>query len=125
MNQILYKCFKEEIKPTKKKKFLIIFIIAIILIICTIIFYIFIKYKLHVNENISKNILNNYKIMTLYSNTIDNYNSEKLLQNDESQPFVIGLIQIEKIGLTYPILSSTNEELLKISPCRFLRTNAK
>ena len=74
MNQILYKCFKEEIKPTKKKKFLIIFIIAIILIICTIIFYIFIKYKLHVNENISKNILNNYKIMTLYSNTIDNYN---------------------------------------------------
>ena len=32
---------------------------------------------------------------------------------------VIGIIQIDKINIEYPILSKTNDELLKISPCKF------
>ena len=32
---------------------------------------------------------------------------------------MIGILQIEKIDLLYPILSTTSDELLNISPCRF------
>lgn len=32
---------------------------------------------------------------------------------------VIGLIEIKKININYPIISSYNDELLKIAPCRF------
>lgn len=32
---------------------------------------------------------------------------------------VIGLIEIKSIGINYPIISSYNDDLLKISPCRF------
>ena len=32
--------------------------------------------------------------------------------------------QINEINLTYPILSTTTDELLKISPCRFARSYA-
>lgn len=31
---------------------------------------------------------------------------------------IIGFIEIPKIGISYPILSETNDELLKIAPCR-------
>ena len=125
MNQILYKCIPEDIKPIQKRKFFYIFIISIILIVLLILVYIFIKYKLLENEKISKKIISNYNIMTLYSDINENNNVNKLLQDNNNQPFVIGLIQIDKINLTYPILSATNDELLKISPCRFARSNAK
>ena len=36
----------------------------------------------------------------------------------EEDPFVIGIIQIEKININYPILSKTSRELLKVSLCR-------
>lgn len=32
---------------------------------------------------------------------------------------VIGLIEIKDIGINYPIISSYNNDLLKIAPCRF------
>lgn len=39
--------------------------------------------------------------------------------NTSLSPFVIGVIEIDKIGLHYPILSYTTEDSLKIAPCRF------
>ena len=126
MNQILYKSVFENNNydiNKNKKKYIIIFVIAIILVTTAILFYIFIKINILKNEKLSKNLLSNYNITTLYSNS-NNYVSEKLL-NEKIDPFVIGLIQIDKISLMYPILSKTDSELLKISPCRFARTNAK
>ena len=70
-------------------------------------------------EKLSRNLVSNFSIMNLYSNTIDNYVSEQLAVESKEEPFVIGLIQIDEIKLTYPILSTTTEELLTISPCRF------
>ena len=32
---------------------------------------------------------------------------------------VIGIIKIDSIKISYPILSKINDDLLKISPCRF------
>lgn len=39
--------------------------------------------------------------------------------NENYNFFVIGIINIPKINIQYPILSDTNDEFLKISACRF------
>lgn len=41
------------------------------------------------------------------------------MSSDTTSPFVIGLIEIDKINLLYPILSTTSDESLNIAPCRF------
>ena len=48
-----------------------------------------------------------------------NYNSTSGSKGNSSDPFVIGIIKIDKIKLDYPILSDVSDELLKIAPCRF------
>lgn len=122
MNQILYKCSfqnNNNSHSNNKKKFIIILILAIFLIFISILIYFFIKYKSYRNEKISKDLVSNFNIMTLYSDSTDNYSATQIVTETKEEPFVIGLIQIDEINLTYPILSTTDEELLKISPCRF------
>ena len=135
MNQILNKTVYEpnNFRLFKnRKRFVVVFVIAIILIIISVACYILIKYNIGQKENFSKTLLSSYNVMTLYSNSSDynaipnnfyNYNSSKnnnkVILNNYNNSFIIGLIQIEKIGIIYPILSTTSDELLKISPCRF------
>ncbi len=104
--------FKKE-----QKKYKIIFFICIIICIISVIIYFFIRYDMQKNDEISKNLANGFSLTTLYSNSISEYSSEKL--EVSPQPFVIGLIQIDKIKLMYPILSETTRELLKLAPCRY------
>lgn len=120
MNQILYKCIFENNNSSnnKKKKFVIILVCSISLIVIATFIYFFTKYELSQNEKLSKDLASNFNIMTLYSNSTNNYTATQIISENE-EPFIIGLIQINKINLTYPILSATSEELLKISPCRF------
>lgn len=103
--------FKQYIKKNKYKiQFIISFFIAILFFIVFALNII----KSSFQEKISKKLLANYKLTTLYQNTPnETFNSEN------SSPFVIGIIKIDKIDLNYPILSQTNEELLKISVCKF------
>ena len=69
--------------------------------------------KSHSQEKISKKLLNNYNLTTLYKTETSSF------QQLSSVPFVIGIIKINKIDLNYPILSETNDDLLKLSVCRF------
>ena len=69
--------------------------------------------KSHSQEKISKKLLNNYNLTTLYQTETSSY------QQLSNIPFVIGIIKIDKIDLNYPILSQTNDDLLKVSVCRF------
>lgn len=123
MNQILYKCnfdnFSNSKNNKEKKKFIIILVCAIVLIFIAVFLYFLIKYNMNKKEKLSKNLVSNFSIMNLYSNTTDNYSSQQIIVENKTEPFVIGLIQIDEIKLTYPILSVTSEELLTISPCRF------
>lgn len=143
MNQILYKSFLDsgnnvKLKSKNKKISLIITITTIILIITSIIFYIVIKINSHSNEKTSKKLISNYNIITLYSNKSNSFNNQNILNNsnnsnndifennisetfnkEQPQPFVIGIIEIDKINISYPILSTVTDDLLKISPCRF------
>jgi LPXTG-site transpeptidase (sortase) family protein len=90
-----------------------IFVIAMLFLINNIISY-------SQKENLSKNLLSSINVTRLYSNEQDYTGTEILEQENtyEEDPFVIGILQIEKINVNYPILSSTSRELLKVSLCR-------
>lgn len=121
MNQILYKCKLENAQNANienKRNFITIFSISISLLTIAILLYFIMKYNFAKNSNISQNIVSNFNIKTLYSDNT-NYNSSLISVEDYSEPFVIGLIEIEKINIVYPILSTSSEDLLKLSPCRF------
>lgn len=121
MNQILENKLLTKSTPLKTsnslKKFKFVLVFSILIIALCIIIYLFSKYNSYKKEKISKSLVTNFGITTLYANN-NNYIATKATNNIE-EPFVIGLLKIDKINLMYPILSNTSEELLKISPCRF------
>ncbi|MBQ6687468.1 MAG: hypothetical protein IJN03_02975 [Bacilli bacterium] len=91
--------------------------------IITIIFiFYFVAYKINVNrqEKLSQELINGFNISSLY-NSSSNYISEKAYYNyDANLSFnIIGIIEIPKINITYPIISQVNDEFLKIAPCKF------
>ena len=131
MNQILY-VKNKKINPFYR--FQLYF--SIIIIIVIVISFIIHKYNIYNKETISKELLYNYSISKLYSNSNSNYDCEfdfdssstsNLVSNyikdlefpAESTENIIGIIQIPKINISYPIFSNLTDELLKISPCRF------
>lgn len=123
MNQILNYNKNEEnnlYKDTEIKKnlFILQFSISILLIFITIIIYFFHLYNIYSKEDISKKLTNNYNISKLYSNT-QNYTSINTYIDNGIEYSVIGLIEIPKINVNYPILSEINDNLLKIAPCKF------
>ncbi len=103
----------------EKKKYKLLFIISVIIAVISLLFLLGNFYQYHQKEKISKELLNKYHLTTLYSDNssyeISELGSDSLIQN----PFVIGMIKIDKINLNYPILSESNDELLRISLCRF------
>lgn len=48
---------------------------------------------------------------------------QKTIAKDGTEYFAIGVVNISKLGINYPILSTTSQELLKISPCKFWGPN--
>ena len=121
MNQILYCKYNNSNKlfNNKKKKnfFRFQLYISIFLFVTIILMYIFYINNMNSKENVSKRLTNNYNISKLYSN--QNYNFINKYTENGVEYSVIGLIEIPKIDLYYPILSETNDKLLKIAPCRF------
>ena len=114
MNQILFRKNYDQKKINKLK----IQLLLSLLIIFSIGIYVFLFYKnLETNEKLSDNLLNTFNIEKLYSSNTQEYNITKF--NSSDNIFIIGIIEIPKIGITYPIFSEVNDDLLKISPCRF------
>ena len=110
MNQILY--FRK-----RNTKYKIQFIISIIIFFISVIILFTNIYKAQKNETISNKLMSSYSVTTLYSSSLnDNIIDSEAIN---SEPFVIGIIKIDKINLNYPIISSTNNDLLDISVCRF------
>lgn len=112
MNQILVtKLNYNEIK--NRKKFLSIFLISIIAIVGLSIYLII--------ENINKK--EESKIAQLYVNLAKVqkvYDTENLVSNEN---IFLGNLIIPKINLEYTIFNNFDEELLKISICKFFGTN--
>lgn len=115
MNQILQTDLNYKNKSNKKLKlFLKLQLYSSIFFIIVVGFVIVnYKYKLYKQEQFSNAILNTYNITKLYSNNT-------YVSDDNSQtPNVLGIIEIPKINIYYPVFSNYDEDLLKISPCRF------
>ena len=120
MNQILYTNKKNNSSIENKIKTNVLklqFIGSIILFLITIIIYFFNITIINNKENASNQIKSNYSISRLYSNN-GNLVDNKVYTKNGSVFTVIGMIEIPKINIYYPIISESNDELLKISPCR-------
>lgn len=113
MNQIL---LTSNIRNKNIKKFKFIFTVSILLFFGLSSYFICYSYFSKKAEEISSNLLTSFNIERLYSSS-QNYTVVKL--NNKGNFFVIGIIEIPKLNIKYPILSNTNDEFLKIAPCRF------
>lgn len=131
MNQILYN--KDDTNKTdntnyntfidtnktiiKNRFFKFQFTISSILILTIIISYLIYSNYKQSKESISQKIVNSYNISRLYGNSLSTDTSNTYEENGTSFT-VIGIIEIPKINISYPILSESSDELLKIAPCR-------
>ncbi len=111
--------------PNKKLKIFLLkitFYISVIIAICTIAYYLYFRYTTKNLEQLSKEISDNLKITKLYTSSSDYYTNsinEDIFFYDDTSFSVIGNIKIDKLNISYPILSSINKDYLKIAPCRF------
>ena len=109
----------------KKSKILllrIIFCISIVILILMILYYLYFKYASYNLEKLSKDISDNLRIKKLYTTSYNynaNYLNEDIFFHEDTSYSVIGNIKIDKLDISYPILSSISKELLKVAPCRF------
>jgi sortase (surface protein transpeptidase) len=129
LNQILYstQIDNKEISKTNrthnKAFFILLFSISTFFIIVALIYFVYEQYNKFVYTNLSKQILNNISITTLYENNNSNYeatriNAETTYKTDSMEFSVIGIIEITSIGINYPIINEFSYELLKIAPCK-------
>ena len=114
MNQIIFdpKRYASNYKKLKSYRVLFIVLLFITFILFSVLFM-----KINKNdiaEQISKKLSSSYSVSTLYSNS-----SNITTVSSSDEPFVIGIIKIDKINLNYSILSISNNDLLDISVCRF------
>ncbi len=101
--------------------FKVMFSIAILGLIIFAIIFVFYIYDITQKDRISENLAKSYSISYLYSNN-PSYSTmqENIMDSSTSKdPFVVGIIKIDKLKLDYPILSEASDELLSIAPCRF------
>lgn len=102
--------------------FKIMLILAITgLVIFSVVLAIYI-YDFLQKDKLSENLAKSFSISYLYSNNSSYSTSlNKNVNNysNSSNPFVIGIIKIDKLKIDYPILSEVSDELLEIGPCRF------
>ena len=114
MNQIL----ETKLKKFKNKHifFRIQFTISVFLIIAFVIVLILHFNSYNNKEKISSDISSNYNLYKLYSESLN----ETLTDNE-----ILGIIDIPKINIKYPVFSKFDDELLKISPCKFYGKSPK
>lgn len=104
-------------KAKLKHIFIIQFICSIIILLIFLGVYLFKINNIRKKEKLSKQLLNSFNISNLYNTNIT-YEINKL--SSSKFPFsVIGIIQIDKLKISYPILSDINDDFLEISPCKF------
>lgn len=100
--------------------FKVLFFLAFLGLFCFTVVFVYYIYDVNKRDNLSKELATTYSISYLYSDSPSyNTNLSSSASSKSNEPFVIGIIKIDKLKLNYPILSESSEELLKIAPCRF------
>lgn len=128
MNQILQtylnnKSYKSKIKNNLKIQ-LYFSVLLIAFIIGT---FIYKSINISKQEKYSKQILENYNIIRIYSNLSysNTENNTSIIENNANseKENILGTINIPKLNIQYPVFSNFDNELLKISLCRFFGPN--
>ena len=118
-NQIDDSSFFNNENIHRKKFFKMQFVILIIILVSTFMYYLYFRYDLYTSEKLAKNIKNNFEITKIYGNNSD-YNVTHLNTESTDNSFsIIGIIDINKLNISYPKINDINQDLLKISPSRF------
>ena len=120
MNQILTPIGQIP-KPYNKKTHRIFhklqLLLSIMLFVTSISFYYFKRSQSKKAQNLSQQLVDTFQISRIYSNQT---NEVSLHSENTPNPYsIIGLIEIPKVQVHYPIISEVSDELLKISPCKF------
>lgn len=121
MNQILETNLNNKKNKSYRKKtlFFLQLSFSLFFVIAISIFIFYNNFNLSRKENYSNQVLENYNIARLYAN-LNNSVDDASNEIDDDQIFnIIGIIEISKINLYYPVFSTYSDELLKISPCKF------
>lgn len=150
MNQILVS-EKLYVTPEMKKKkvfFRIQFFLSVFLLCLLSSCYIYAEYDRQKNEKVSQEILSNIEfaepelveetvvviLNSAFNQAMDvdevvSIETSEIPEvqvstaNDGTEYHTIGIINIPKVNVNYPILSETTEALLKIAPCKFWGPN--
>lgn len=145
MNQILVtqKLYVTPEIKRKKARYKIMFFVSVFMIFFLLLYYIYNEYDKTKSEAVSKyilaeyvsipqkqdntvrNVLNDVLIVSLDADEVNNANTTQTIQpqvqtqtymaSDGTQYMVEAVLNIPSLGINYPILSETSEELLKIS----------
>ena len=149
MNQILVteKIYVTPELKRKKKMYKILFILSIFSILSLFSIYIYAEVDRNKDESISDDILSfigteddnttvsSYENALVVKITHDVSENIEKTTTEEQTPIAtatstytapngkkyetIGIVKIPKIDITYPILSKTTDELMKVAPCKF------
>ena len=105
---------------SKQIRFITLLVLSVFLLIFILVYMAYNFYVDYKKSNLYLIGSYGYSISRLYSdNTFAQQNSEA-----EKLFSIIGIIKIDKIKISYPIISDLNDELLKIAPCKFSGPNA-
>lgn len=136
----------------KKKIYKLLFFLSVLSIISLLSIYIYAEFDRNKDESISSEILSfisedDNTTISSYENALvvkitqdidtgidtdedDEINKIKLATATSTYTApngkkydTIGIVRIPKINITYPILSKTTDQLLKVAPCKFHGTN--
>jgi len=119
MNQILF------VPINNRKKKFILFLklysaLSTLIVLSFTSYYFYRLFNISRNERISDVLISSYDISRLYSTISKNLDFNQVhIESDEDTFSIIGILQIDKIDLRYPILSNINDYLLSVAPCRF------
>ena len=110
MNQIL----QVPINNRYKIFFKIELYISLIILFILSLYFLFLNFKGKNETSFNRSLTQHYSIAKLYS-SIDFEYDEKDINN----PYIIGLLEIPSLELELPVISEINDDLLKLSVCRF------
>lgn len=123
MNQILNYVSSNVVEKKSNGLFLkIIFLASLIILSFSLIFLFLYVYTLNFKDKATTGIAETFSLSRMYENNsnyaVSSVSTESKVE-DNSSPFIIGIIKINKLKLDYPIISDVSDDLLKVAPCRF------
>ena len=119
MNQIIY------VKNNRKNIMIytLMFLFSFLMLFVVAFYYVLQYFNVLQKNKMSQRILSTYDIQQLYASIDNTVELPHIISDSGRIADIIGIIEISKINLRYPIISETSDEFLQIAPCKFSGPN--